>query len=69
MKEKSMPQDLKSKDELAQENLELKKTIDSLKSEVLNLKEQNSILEIENKNLKNKKPHDGGIRIEPKIRK
>jgi len=64
-----MSQDLKSKEELTQENIELKKVINGLESEIIHLKEKNNTLETENKNLKDKRPCDGGFRIEPKLRK
>ena len=54
-----MTQDSKSvsADELQKEILELKKIIDSLELE-------NSNLKAENKKLKDKKPYDGGVRID-----
>ena len=57
-----MSQDSKSVEELQQENLELKKIIDNLELENSDLKE-------EIKKLKDKRPYDGGVRIEPKMRK
>jgi regulator of replication initiation timing len=57
--ENEMTQDSKSvsADELQKEILELKKIIDSLELE-------NSNLKAENKKLKDKKPYDGGVRID-----